>query len=223
MELLGSLVRGSWMTKILAVILRNLRLLWFRRTWRSRNKHNFTVPRNIFPLEKVTVGEMSYGPLQVYTWGAENEKLVIGNYVSIATGVKFLLGGGHHYDTFVTYPFKVKLLHEESEAVSKGPIIIGDDVWIGMDSLILSGVRVGKGAVIGARSVVTKDVPPYAIIAGNPARILKYRFTEEMIDKLGAIEIQGIKEVITKSNVEYFYRPLDSAVLKSIESILRGT
>ena len=123
----------------------------------------------------------------------------------------------------MTYPFKVKVLGEEKEAVSKGPIIIGDDVWIGMDSLILSGVTVGRGSVIGARSVVTKDVPPYAIVAGNPARIIKYRFSEEMIDKLSSLEISGIKEVITESNVEYFYTSLDSAVLKRIESILKGT
>jgi len=186
-------------------------------------KSNSTVPRDIFPAEKVTVGEMSYGPVEVYTWGDENEKLIIGSYVSIASGVKFLLGGEHRYDTLMCYPLKVKVLWEEAGAVSKGPIIIGDDVWIGMDPLILSGVKVGKGAVIGARSVVTKDVPPYAIVARNPARLLKYRFTEEMIDKLSSLEISGIKEVITESNVEYFYSPLDSAVLKSIESILKGT
>ena len=87
----------------------------------------------------------------------------------------------------MTYPFNALFsegAHITGHPSSKGDIVIGNDVWIGYQSCILSGVTIGNGAIIGAKSVVTKDVPPYAIVAGNPAKFIRYRFPQETIDKL---------------------------------------
>lgn len=133
-----------------------------------------------------SIGPESYGDLTVFTWG-ENAKLVVGNYTSIAAGVKVLLGGEHRTDWVTTYPFNVlwsMAKNIEGHPRTKGDVIIGNDVWIGTEALICSGVTIGDGAVIGARAVVTKNVPPYAIVAGNPAKIVKFRFEEEVIEEL---------------------------------------
>ena len=133
--------------------------------------------------------------LNVKSWGSENEGLEIGNYVSIASDVIFILGGNHYTKTITTYPFKVMYFNETiPEALSKGKIIIEDDVWIGMNSLILSGVKIGKGAVIGAGSVVSKHIPPYAIAVGNPCKVIKYRFSEAIMEKVNKIKFENINE-----------------------------
>lgn len=132
------------------------------------------------------IGPGSYGSLEIRSWG-EGAKLTIGAYCSFAEGVKVLLGGEHHSDWLTTYPFNV--LWDESQnntghPHSKGDVTIGHDVWIGTDALILSGVTIGTGAIVGACAVITKDVPPYAIVVGNPARIIRKRFDDETIAKL---------------------------------------
>ena len=137
-----------------------------------------------------SIGKGSYGPLRVYDWG-EGATLRIGAYCSIAEGSKILLGGGHRTDWVTTYPFEVFLKsakHVKGTRITKGDVNIGNDVWLGMDSMIMSGVTVGDGAVIGASAVVTKDIPPYAIVAGNPVRVVRMRFDDTVIDKL--LEIQ---------------------------------
>lgn len=180
------------------------------------NKHNFTTAVNIFCVNKVIVGKMTYGPLDIYSWGGEDEGVIIGNFVSIAPGVKFLLGGNHRTDTLSTYPFKVKILGEKAEATTKGKIIVEDDVWIGMDAMILSGVTIGKGAVIAARSVIAKDVPPYSIVAGNPARVVRYRFDEVLIEKLKEVDMEKFDEKFIKENIDYLYEPLNADIYKKL-------
>jgi acetyltransferase-like isoleucine patch superfamily enzyme len=160
--------------------------------WRQRNAHNQTVIRNIFDFEKVRIGQATYGPLNIQEWGHPDEQLNIGHYVSIAEGVTFILGGNHPYQSITTFPVKVKYLGHPKEAQTKGAITVGDDVWIGQNVTIMSGVTISQGAVIGAGSVVAKDVPPYAIVAGNPSRIIKYRFTESIIQKLLKIDYSFI-------------------------------
>lgn len=205
---------------MLKKIMYYVKLYFFKKKFRKLNKHNYIYPKNIFPLNKVRIGKYSYGQLNVYFWNAENEKLIIGNFVSIAEGVKFVLGGNHYYNTLSTYPFKVKFLGYENEAWSKGPIIIEDDVWIGMDVSIMSGVKIGKGAVVAARSVVTKDIPPYAIVAGNPARIIKYRFEKEMIDKIKDIDlIKLIENGFIKENINLLYNNLDNDIIIKIRRL----
>jgi acetyltransferase-like isoleucine patch superfamily enzyme len=140
--------------------------------------------RENFP--QYSIGKGSYGPLQVISSG-DDTKLTIGAYTSIAPGAKVILGSGHRTDWVTTYPFNIfcaSAQHIEGHPSTKGDVLIGSDVWIAADALIMSGVTIGDGAVIGARAVVSKDVPPYAIVVGNPARIVKYRFGEQHIAQL---------------------------------------
>lgn len=130
----------------------------FKRKWRHINQHNETRAISLFNPEIVTVGRYTYGSLDVRSWGSIGEKLLIGDFCSISSGVIFILGGNHKYTSLTTFPVGVKFLHKEVEAQTKGPIIIEDDVWLGTNSIILSGVRVGQGAIIAAGSIVTKDV-----------------------------------------------------------------
>jgi chloramphenicol O-acetyltransferase type B len=120
------------------------------------------------------------------------DKLVIGKYCSIASGAKFMMCGnhGHRHDWIATYPLDV--LEQESSSskkfpaafLKKGDTLIGNDVWIGFEALIMPGVHIGDGAVIAARAVVTKNVEPYTIVGGNPARVIKKRFSDENISAL---------------------------------------
>jgi virginiamycin A acetyltransferase len=135
------------------------------------------------------IGNWSYGVPKVITWGNKS-KLKIGQFCAISQEVVILLDADHHPEWVSTYTFN-GIWPEciaQGHPGSKGDIIIGNDVWIGYQALILSGVTIGDGAVIGARSVVTKDVPPYAIVAGCPARVIRYRFPQPIIDKLLAIK-----------------------------------
>lgn len=138
------------------------------------------------------IGAHTYGRPRVHWW-REPVRLIIGRYTSIADGVEILLGGNHRADWVTTYPFTA-LGHLWPEAAgitghpaSKGDVRIGSDVWLGMGATILSGVTIGDGAVVGARAVVASNVPPFAVVAGNPARILRYRFDRRRIDALLAI------------------------------------
>ena len=162
-----------------------------RFVWRRRNRHNRTYAVRIFDPARVSVGNGSYGPLDVRFFGAADERLSIGHYVSIGEDVKFICGGNHRTDSISTYPFR-HFNNGQTEALSKGPIVIGDDVWIGTGAMILSGVTVGQGAVIAAGSVVTKDVEPYAIVGGVPARLIRYRFDEATRAKCNAIDYSTV-------------------------------
>ncbi len=138
--------------------------------------------------ENVTIGDYSYGKIKIKRYGKDT-KLIIGKFCSFADNVTILLGGEHDYNWITTYPFFAHFSECLDENISpfkdsKGDIIIGNDVWIGYGSVILSGVTIGDGAIIGANSVVTKDIPPYAIAAGNPVKIYKKRFSEEIIKKM---------------------------------------
>lgn len=133
------------------------------------------------------MGRHSYidGSLNHKDWGGE-PTLEIGAFCSIANNVTILTDGGHRYDTISTYPFKEKAEWGigNPNRTYKGNIKIGNDVWIGTGAIIMEGVTIGDGAVIGAYAVIAKDVPPYAIMIGNPCRILKYRFSEKKIKEL---------------------------------------
>jgi acetyltransferase-like isoleucine patch superfamily enzyme len=113
----------------------------------------------------------------------------IGSFCSIAKDVT-IQEYNHRVDRLSTYNFEKHIFSGKSidDVISKGAITIGSDVWIGTKSVILSGVTIGHGAIVAAGSVVTKDVPPYAIVGGNPARVIKYRFTAEIIERLLQIE-----------------------------------
>ncbi len=181
--------------------------------WRDLNYHNDTIlPSKILPFDynKVTIGRNTYGEVSVRAWGNDQERLTIGSFVSISENVTFLLGGNHPYHGFSTYPFLVKYFGEENEAETKGPIIIGDDVWIGFNSTILSGVTIGQGAIIAAGSMVTKDVPPYSIVGGNPAKLIKYRFEKAIIEKLCKLDFSLLSDDAIIKNKDILYETLTS-------------
>ena len=132
------------------------------------------------------VGRNSYGCPRIFEWG-EGAVLEVGAFCSIAEEVKIFLGGEHRTDWVSTYPFNQ--FWGEAEKIeghphSRGDVVIGNDVWIGFGATILSGVSIGHGAVIGAYAVVGRDVEPYTIVAGNPAKPVRRRFEDEVIAEL---------------------------------------
>ena len=144
-----------------------------RKEWRKKNADNNISLRNFEQIDKVVVGRGSYGTIDAEFASLGDEKLIIGNYCSIANGVKFIVASDHFYKGLSTYPFKVFNFKEKAEAISKGDIVLKDDVWIGANAIILSGVTIGQGAIVGAGAVVTKDVPDNVVVYGNPAKIMR--------------------------------------------------
>lgn len=197
-----------------------LKLQWFRRRWRQANPHNETMPGTVFPMELVQVGKYSYGPLNVHHWGTPGEKLIIGSFVSIAAGVRFILGGNHPTDHLLNFPVRVKMLGWREECYSKGPIEVGDDVWFGQEAMILSGSRIGKGAVIGARAVIAGEVPPFAIVVGNPARVVRKRFPDDIIRQLLELDYNSFPPSFFAAHEKDLYEPLDQARLDRLRTAL---
>jgi acetyltransferase-like isoleucine patch superfamily enzyme len=112
----------------------------------------------------------------------------IGNYCSIAAGVLFIAAGEHPMSLVSSYPFPGSdQFGPPTRDIAKGPITIGNDVWIGSRAIVLSGVKIGDGAVVGAGAVVSKDVEPYAVVAGNPAKLIRHRFEPKIVEGLLAI------------------------------------
>lgn len=128
----------------------------------------------------------------LYQYPINNDKLVIGKFCSIACKAKFLMTSGNHtMKSLSTYTFPIfyeewggDVSHITDAWDNKGDIVIGNDVWIGYNAIIMSGVKVGDGAIIGTRAIVTNDVPPYTIVGGTPAKVIKKRFSDDIILKL---------------------------------------
>ncbi len=150
---------------------------------------------------RIEVGEYSYyddpdDPLafeqRAVLYGFGPERLVIGRFCAIAAGVRFLMPGANHADLGPsTFPFGIfgepwaqRTMDLVMGAPSRGDTIVGNDVWLGYQALVLPGVNIGHGAVVAAASVVAADVPPYAIVGGNPARVIRRRFDDEDVDLL---------------------------------------
>lgn len=142
--------------------------------------------------EHVTVGRHTYG----VTWRkvlfpSKDAPLRVGAFCSVAGQVLFMCSGQHPTDSATSFPIHSRLL-KQPEPVSNGGrpggITVGNDVWIGHGAMILPGVEIGDGAVVGAGAVVTKNVPPYAIVVGSPAKLIRYRFSQDVISKLLAIQ-----------------------------------
>lgn len=160
--------------------------------WKKRNKHNFTWTESVFPMDKVQVGNYSYGPIDVISYTFGDCRLKIGHYCSIAREVQFILGGEHEQTKISTYPFDTFFDNEKPNTKNKGDIVVEDDVWFGFGATVLSGVTIGQGAIVGARSLVCNDVPPYSVVGGVPARVIKYRFDESIIPLLQKIDYSKI-------------------------------
>lgn len=199
--------------KVIRLVKEKQKLSDFRKHWRELNVHNSTYAENIFDMHKVAVGKGTYGPLRIINYGSNNCYIQIGAYCSIAGNVKFLSGGEHDWTRVSTYPFKNAILAEKNDTKNKGDIIIGDDVWIGEDVLILSGVRIGQGAVIAAGSVVVKDIQPYAIAGGTPARVIKYRCGQQRIQELLCLDYAKLTDELIKQHENELYKDIDTADL----------
>ena len=198
-----------------------IKLRILKKKFRARNKNNEVSINCLCDINNIKIGKKTYGTLNIVDWGIKNSKLIIGSYCSIADDVQFLLNGEHNLNTISTFPFKVKCFGQLKEAGSKGNIIINDDVWIGRNAIICSGINIGQGAVIAAGAVVTKDVPAYAIVGGNPARVIKYRFSENCIDKLLKINIVELFDNLTSNNLETIYTELNDDTIDNILFLLK--
>lgn len=174
--------------------------------------------RERYPHFNIGIG--SYGLPVVHDW-QEGSTLCVGAYTSIADEVHIFLGGHHRTDWISAYPFPAFI--EEAEYIenfggTRGDVVIGNDVWLASGCTILSGVTVGDGAVVAARTVVSRDVAPYAIIAGNPARIVGWRFDEATRQALQEIkwwfwpeaEIRQIVPLLCSSQLDAFFAYAES-------------
>jgi acetyltransferase-like isoleucine patch superfamily enzyme len=150
----------------------------------------------------MSYGDYTYGRCHVFDWG-HPYTLKVGKFCSLGANITVYLSGNHRTKWVTTYPFGNHLLNifprtGEQACISNGNVIIGNDVWIGTNATILSGVTVGDGSVIAANSHVVKNVEPYSIVGGNPARLIRYRFSHEQISKL--LEIQWWNWSVEKIN-----------------------
>ena len=160
--------------------------------------------KNFITRENIIVGDYTYyddpaGPERfesnvLYHFDFIGDKLIIGKFCAIAKDVKFIMNGANHQVSgFSTYPFYIfgngweKAAPNPEDLPFKGNTCIGNDVWIGYNATIMPGVKIGHGAIVASQSVVTKDVPPYAVVGGNPATVIKLRFEQDVIDKLVTI------------------------------------
>ena len=174
-----------------------------REIYPNKNLKNICYINNIIKNPNIIIGDYTYYNTEknaenfendcvIYHYKEFGDKLIIGKFCSIGENVKFMMNAANHnLNAITTYPFTAIMEKEKgintkhlSELPNKGDTVIGNDVWIGMNSLIMPGVHIGDGAVIGANSVVAKNVEPYTIVAGNPIREIRKRFSEEEIKLL---------------------------------------
>ena len=188
--------------KIVKTYLRPRFVRYFRRL---RFLENDVVLEKLRRKGLLEVGKHTYGRVIVDAYEGSEEELKIGKYCSISRDVRFINGGIHPLDWVSLYPFRIKWKMkgalEDGTPASKGPIHVENDVWLGTGSTILSGVTIGNGAIIMAGSIVTKDVPPYTIVGGVPAKIVKRRFNDEEIKALEKIKWWDWPEDKIKENI----------------------
>ena len=188
-----------------------------KQKWIDRNQHNSTRLINIPHPESIHVGNYTYGPINVLDSGDGSTVLNIGNFCSIGPNTCFALSDEHRMETVSSFPFDCVVLRRNKEdGQSKGNIIIDDDVWIGYGATILSGVHISQGAVVAAGAVVTSDVPPYAIVGGVPAKVIKYRFTQPVIDYLLTLDYGSLTEEMIRQHIDDLYKPIDDMPLEEI-------
>lgn len=190
--------------------LRN-RLRRARRAYFDRDGAAF---RRLTRQGRVVYGRGSYGIPTLHTFVHDNSRLLVGNYTAV--GGNYLLGGQHNADHVTSYPLRIKLGLDGAGAdgvpVVLGDITVGSDAWTGYGCWIRSGLTIGDGAVVATGAVVTRDVPPYAIVGGNPARVIRYRHTKEQREALLEIrwwdwpeeEIRAATSLLASDDVDTF-------------------
>ena len=190
------------------MLTQKLRLIQNKITYEIRKK---TSRRKINPL--IVIGEETYGVehINLHSWDSQN-KLIVGKYCSIADRCHIFLGGNHDISRISTYPFgengTTQMIGErEGHPLSNGDVVIGNDVWLGSGVTIMSGVTIGNGAVVAANSHVVRDVKPYEIVGGNPAKHIRFRFSDVVIAQLLELEwwnwnrarILNIRDLLTSA------------------------
>ena len=196
--------------------------------------HDYENEINIKPTLKnknIIVGDFSYFADKdfesrvTHFYPFINDKLIIGKFCQIAHGVEFIMNGANHQmNAISTFPFFANGWGtpppNEKELPLKGDTVVGNDVWIGQNAVIMPGVHIGDGAIIGANSVVSKDVAPYEIVAGNPIRRIRKRFDDEMISMLLEFqwwnkpyeEVAQLIPLLTNSDLEYVKKEISIEV-----------
>jgi chloramphenicol O-acetyltransferase type B len=173
--------------------------------------HKWKVSEDMIKLDKttrITVSENDLVNSKVFyeDLTKHDAKLTIGKFCSISTRVSFFLGGNHNIKRISTWLPELNMKFDQTrDLLTNGDIIIENDVWIGMNVMIMSGVKIGNGSVIGAGSVVSKDVEPYSIVVGNPAKVIKKRFTDDQIDILLKSEWWNWDHSIIRENSEIIF------------------
>ena len=174
------------------------------------------------PDPRVSIGSYTYGirrsSIPILTSGT---RIDIGSFCSVAPGVVFVVGR-HYIDNVSTFPFRASFLDGKSddEGVVLESITVGNDVWIGSRALIVASVTIGHGAVVAAGSVVVKDVPPYAIVAGVPAKVIKMRFDPERVQKLLEIAWWDWPDERIRENIDQFYGNPDEFIRRhSVQNV----
>lgn len=171
----------------------------------------------------IEAGEFTYGhqKIRLHTWSS-GSKLKLGAFCSIADDVTVVLGGNHRVDWATTYPFGhifTRRLGGEDivgHPSSNGDVVIGNDVWVGAGSTIMSGVKIGDGAVVAANSHVVSDIDPYAIAGGNPAKHIKFRFEPEICDLLLELRWWELDATDIREIAPLLSAPPDAKTLKSL-------
>jgi acetyltransferase-like isoleucine patch superfamily enzyme len=191
---------------------------WFRRRFGSERhlRRHLADPQ---------AAAYSYGlrNLCIRQWG-EGARLRLGRFCSIADSVTVFLGGNHRSDWVSAYPFGLRLTDEfpfagGGQVATRGDVVIGNDVWIGSGATILSGVTIGDGAVIGARAVVARDVPPYAVVVGNPARVVRSRFAPAQVEQLVALRWWDLPAAQIRELVPLLCSPDVEALLDRLQAV----
>lgn len=195
------------MEYIINKVVRKITQFYKKKKWRKEHKDCDIFFRNDFEYERVEVGNYTYGCIYALAHD-DQHKIRIGSFCSISPNVSFIVSSEHFTNHVSTYPFKAMIVTGEEEGQSKGDIVIADDVWIGQNVTILSGVHIGQGAIIAAGAVVTKDVPPYAIVGGVPATIIKYRFSEDLINELMKIDYSKLTKEVIEEHLDDLYKEL---------------
>lgn len=192
--------------------------LAMRRAERALRLRRHRQNQEAYSTARLQMGRNSYGDPLIPTYPGDTARVVIGDFVSIALDVVLMDGGDHRIDWISTYPFRAMFdlpgAYADGHPRPKGDLLIGNDVWIGRGARVLSGLTIGDGAAIAGYSVVTKDVRPYAIVAGNPAREIRRRFSDEQVRELLEIAwwrwpLERILETVPElcsENVDAFIR-----------------
>ncbi len=174
--------------------------------------------KNTVKASNIIVGDYTYYSAQspdetfedrvLFNFELLGEKLILGKFTCMGPGTCFVMGGANHRMDGSTYPFNIfghgweRHTPSLEELPLKGDTVVGNDVWIGMEAMIMPGVTIGDGAIVSARALVTSDVPPYTIVGGNPAKKIKQRFDDETVKRWQALEWWNLPEEVILKNID---------------------